>query len=110
MKLTNIEDRDSTFSRREFCGHACRVASLAGLASLLPACGGGNPAGPSGNILALTVVSAPVTAGAATLTVDAASPLATVGGAALVQTSAGNFLVTRTTHDVFAAFTATCTH
>ncbi|MBI3403470.1 MAG: Rieske 2Fe-2S domain-containing protein [Acidobacteria bacterium] len=45
-----------------------------------------------------------------TFGVDAASPLASVGGAALVQASAGNFLVSRTGQDVFAALTAVCTH
>jgi cytochrome b6-f complex iron-sulfur subunit len=45
-----------------------------------------------------------------TLTVDASSPLATVGNAALVQASAGSFLVARTAQDTFAALTAVCTH
>src|SRR5207253_7587110 len=33
-----------------------------------------------------------------------------VGGAVLVQSSAGNFLVSRTAPDTFAALTAVCTH
>jgi cytochrome b6-f complex iron-sulfur subunit len=41
--------------------------------------------------------------------VDAA-PLATVGSAAMVQTSLGTFLVARTAQDSFTALTATCTH
>ena len=55
-------------------------------------------------------MSAPVSNGVATLTVDSSSPLNAVGGAALVQTTSGNLLVTRTAQDTFAAFTATCTH
>jgi Rieske Fe-S protein len=42
--------------------------------------------------------------------IDTGSPLATVGGAALVQSSRGNFLVTRTAQDAFIALTAICTH
>jgi cytochrome b6-f complex iron-sulfur subunit len=65
--------------------------------------------GPS-NAPALPVISAGVVSGAATLTVDAASPLATVGGAALVQSTLGNFLVARTSQNAFTALTAVCTH
>jgi nitrite reductase/ring-hydroxylating ferredoxin subunit len=107
-------DRDAQVSlstRREFCSGACRVATLAGLAAFIPGCGGGgSPTGPSGNVSALTVVNATVSGGAATVTIDAGSPLAAVGGAALVQSSSGNFLVARTAQDTFAAFTAICTH
>jgi cytochrome b6-f complex iron-sulfur subunit len=42
--------------------------------------------------------------------VDASSPLATVGGAALVQSASGSFLVSRTAQDTFVALTAICTH
>jgi Rieske Fe-S protein len=42
--------------------------------------------------------------------VAAGSPLAAAGGAALVQSSSGSFLVTRTAADAFSALTATCTH
>ena len=45
-----------------------------------------------------------------TVTIDAASPLAAVGGAALVQSSADSFLVAHTGPDTFTALTATCTH
>jgi cytochrome b6-f complex iron-sulfur subunit len=44
------------------------------------------------------------------VTVDAASPLNTVGGAALVQSSLGNFLVSRSGQSTFVALTAICTH
>jgi cytochrome b6-f complex iron-sulfur subunit len=44
------------------------------------------------------------------LTIDAASPLAAVGSAALVQSAIGIFLLTRTAQDSFTAVTATCTH
>jgi cytochrome b6-f complex iron-sulfur subunit len=44
------------------------------------------------------------------LTIDASSPLNAVGGAALVQTSAGPFLVAQTSAGSFTALTAVCTH
>jgi Rieske Fe-S protein len=110
VKQFDNDAQDSTPTRREFCVGAGRAVSLAGLAVLMPGCGGSSPSAPSGNVSALTVVSAPVSNGVATLTIDSSSPLNAVGGAALVQTSSGNLLVTRTAQDTFAAFTATCTH
>jgi cytochrome b6-f complex iron-sulfur subunit len=55
-------------------------------------------------------VNGSVSSGAVTVSVDASSPLATVGGAALVQSASGNFLVSRTAPDTFVAVTAVCTH
>jgi cytochrome b6-f complex iron-sulfur subunit len=42
--------------------------------------------------------------------VDALSPLAPVGSAAIVQTSIGPFLIAHTAQDSFTVLTATCTH
>ena len=95
--------------RRVFCLHACQAASLAAIGSLLPACSG-SPSRPSGSAPALPTLNGQVSAGAITVTVDASSPLATVGGAALVQSSAANVLVSRQSQDTFAAVTAICTH
>ena len=100
-------------SRREFCAHAISFVTVA---SLLEGCGGGgNPAGPGGgggggNVPALATVNGNASGGTVTLTVDGASPLASVGSAALLQSGAGSFLVTRTAQDSFNAFTAICTH
>jgi Rieske Fe-S protein len=106
--------RPCQFSRREFCAHACQVASAIALGTLVQNCGGGgNPAGPSGgggSAPQLATVNATVANGVATLTVDGSSPLNSVGGAALVRTSSGNLLVARTAQDAFTALTATCTH
>ena len=55
-------------------------------------------------------MSGTVVNGALSVTVTAGSPLSSVGGMALVTSSAGNFLVTRTGQDAFAAVTAACTH
>ena len=83
--------------------------SLATLGSILQACSG-SPSSPSSSAPSLPTVNGTVSGGAINITVDAASPLATVGAAALVQSSSGNFLVSRTAQDTFVALTAICTH
>ena len=101
-------------SRREFCVHAVTFVTVA---SLIEGCGGGgdsNPTTPGGGGGApqLTTLSGTVANGVVSVNVDAASPLASVGGAALVRASAGpgSFLVVRTGQDTFNAMTAVCTH
>jgi nitrite reductase/ring-hydroxylating ferredoxin subunit len=84
------------------------VASLVAAGAIWPACSG-NSTSPS-NATGLPTVSATAVSGALSLTVDAASPLAAVGSAALVQSSAANVLVSRTAQDTFTAVTAVCTH
>jgi Rieske Fe-S protein len=48
--------------------------------------------------------------GTVVLAVGTGSPLATVGGAALVQTQSRFLLVARTAQDAFTALDGTCTH
>ena len=96
-------------TRREFCTHACQAFGLAAVAGALQACGGGGLTG-SSSIPALPRLAGSAANGVVTLTIDAASPLASVGGAALVQTGSGLFLVARTGPDSFTALTSTCTH
>jgi cytochrome b6-f complex iron-sulfur subunit len=55
-------------------------------------------------------VSASGSGSAVLLTIDASSPLASPGSAALVSSPSGNLLVARTGADAFTALTATCTH
>ena len=101
---------DGTTSRRAFCQQACHAASLAALGILLPGCGG-NPTGPSGmGAPSLPTLSSSIAGGIFTLTIDASSPLNTVGNAALVTASGRQFLVARTGQDAFTALTAICTH
>lgn len=101
--------------RREFCGQACRAASLAAVGGALTAlaqgCGGsgGNPSSPS-SAVSLPVVTGTVSGATVTLAIDASSPLAAVGSAALVQTSNGRLLVAHTGQGTFTALSATCTH
>ncbi|HEX2453936.1 MAG TPA: Rieske (2Fe-2S) protein [Vicinamibacterales bacterium] len=96
-------------TRRDFCAHACQAMSLVALGSFVQGCGG-SPTSPSGTAPALSTIGGTVSNGAVSVTVDASSALASVGGAALVQSSSGNFLVSRTGQDTFVALTAVCTH
>lgn len=99
-------------TRRQFCG-MCSVAGLAALGgTVLQACGGGGSptSGSGGSAPQLSRIAGTVAGGGVQVTVDAASPLAAVGSAALVTSSAGSFLVARTAADAFTALTATCTH
>jgi cytochrome b6-f complex iron-sulfur subunit len=97
-------------TRRDFCVHTCQAISLGTLAVLVDACGGSSPTSPSTNVPSLTTVTGSVGSGGVLVTVDGGSPLSSVGGAVLVQSSAGNFLVARTGQDTFSALTAVCTH
>lgn len=111
MKILEVQPLGLS-SRREFCQQACQAASLAALGVLLPACGG-SPTSPSGggsNVPTLPTLSSTISGGVFTLTIDAASPLNTVGNAALVNASNRGFLVGRTSNDTFVALTAICTH
>lgn len=99
-----------TTSRREFCSRACQMASLAAIGLFGSRCGGG-PTSPSSDLGSqLRTVTASRVNGVLTLTIDAGSPLASVGGAALVQSESGDLLVARTAQTTFIALTATCTH
>ena len=102
---------NDTLSRRQFCVHAGQAVSFASIATIitgLTGCGGSSTS-PS-DAPALAVINAGVSAGKVTLTIDASSPLNAVGGAALVQSNSGNFLVSQTTAGGFTALTAICTH
>jgi cytochrome b6-f complex iron-sulfur subunit len=105
-------------TRRQFCAQACQIASVAAVAgsvgTLLQACGGGGGSITGGslppNVPALSTVTATAVSGGVTLNIDAGSPLAAVGSAALIQSPSGLILVAHTAADTFTAVTATCTH
>lgn len=100
-------------TRREFCGHACQLASLAAGGVLLTGCGGGgSPTSPSpAPTPSLSAIQGTVTGQTVSVTVGAGSPLTNVGSAAIVRTSLpAPFLVSRTAQDSFTALTAICTH
>jgi len=97
------------YTRREFCFHSCQTLSLAAIASSLAGCGGSSPTSSTSSLPALRTVNGTVSGGVVSVTIDASSPLASTGSAALVATSSGNFLVSRA-GDAFTALTAVCTH
>jgi len=98
-------------SRRRFCAGGCQVASCAALAALASACGGSSPTSPSGGGGASTLgtLAGQFSGSGVQVTADG-SALANVGGAVLVQSVAGLFLVARTSASTFTAVDAICTH
>lgn len=105
------ESPSNVTTRREFCAHACYAASLAAAGVLVSACSGGSPTSPSGGSAPpLPTVAGTVAGRTVSVGVSSPSTLATVGNAAMVQTSLGTFLVARIAQDSFTALTATCTH
>lgn len=109
MSDATLSDSNAHVSRRRFCAGACQVASGATLATLFTACGG-SPTSPSGNnISTLGTVAGRFTTGRVDVTV-AGSALASEGGAAVIESIAGVFLLARTSANSFTAVDAVCTH
>jgi Rieske Fe-S protein len=106
----HISDLESP-ERRQFCAQACRAASLITVGGLVQACSGSSTS-PNGGVSAteLPRVSGTVTNRTVTVSVGAGTALASVGSAALVQTTLGSFLVARTGQGAFSALTSLCTH
>lgn len=100
--------QETDMNRRTFCVQACQAASCLTLGAVAAACGGGG-SGPS-NVPQLTTVNGTASAGSVQVQIDSSSPLATVGGAAMVRASSGAFLVARTGQESFTALTTICTH
>jgi Rieske Fe-S protein len=94
-------------TRRAFCTRAVALAMAGPLATLLQGCS--SPTSPS-NASALPVVTGTRGTTGITVTIDAGSPLSTVGSGALVQTPSGDFLVAHTAQNTFTALSPTCTH
>lgn len=102
-------------SRRAFCALGCLSAAAASLATLTAGCGGSgggtsstSPGGSGSTGSALATATASVNGRVVSVPLD--GPLATVGGAALVRTAIGTYLVARTGQDTATALTAICTH
>jgi cytochrome b6-f complex iron-sulfur subunit len=104
-----MSDTNEPVSRRQFCAGACQVASGATLATLFSACGGGSPTSPSGMASMLGVAAGRFTGSRVEVTV-AGSAAADIGGAVLVESTAGVFLLAQTSASVFSAVEAVCTH
>ena len=105
---------DETQTRRGFCGNACRALSLAALggalASVLESCGASGNSPTSGSLETLPQLTASATGSSIVLTIDASSPLATTGNAALLQYQGGYLLIGRSSDTTFTALSAICTH
>ena len=110
MSASNLSDANVHLSRRQFCAGACQAASCATLATLFTACGG-SPTSPSGGGSGSTLATIPgrFVTGRVDVTV-AGSALASEGGAAVIESVAGVFLLARTGANAFTAIDATCTH
>jgi cytochrome b6-f complex iron-sulfur subunit len=98
-------------SRRRFCAGACQAVSGATLATVFAGCGGGgdSPTSPSGRAVDLGVSAGRFTGSGVDVDV-AGSALAGVGGAVLVNSVAGVFLLARTAESTFSAIEAVCSH
>jgi nitrite reductase/ring-hydroxylating ferredoxin subunit len=109
-----MPDTTAPISRRQFCAGAC-MASCAGLATLVTACGGDSPTGPSGGgggggtVSDLTTLQGSFANSRVRVTTTG-TPLANVGGAARVESVAGLFLITRISDVAFTVVDGTCTH
>ena len=105
-----MSDPSVPVSRRQFCAGVCQAASGATFATMFAACGdGSSPTGPSGMASPLGTVPGRLAGSTVQVTV-AGSALADVGGAALVESNAGVFLLSRGGANAFTAIEAVCTH
>lgn len=104
------QHKEESLSRRTFCLHACQAASCLALGSLAQACGGGGGGSGPSNVPQLSLVNGNVSGSTVVVQIDSSSPLAAVGGAAMVRSSGGTFLAARTGQDSFTALTTICTH
>ena len=109
MSASNVSDANVSVTRRQFCAGACQAASCATLATLFTACGGGSPTSPSGNISSLDVLTGQFAGGGVRVAV-AGTALANDGAAALIESTAGVFLLARTSATSFTAVEGICTH
>jgi Rieske Fe-S protein len=104
-----MSDTSTYVSRRRFCAGACQVASGATLATFFAGCGGSSPTSPSAPVSTLATLSGRFSGSTVQVSV-AGSALADVGGAALVESVAGVFLVSRTGANAFTAIDGICSH
>jgi Rieske Fe-S protein len=108
VTMTDETLTTSLQTRRQFCVRS--LASAASLGLLGPLCSGcSSPTSPS-NANALPVVNATVSGRTYSVTVDAGSPLATVGALAIAEAPNAAFLVAHVATNDFTALSSICTH
>lgn len=97
-------------SRRQFCSGACQAVSGATLATVFAACGGGgdSPTSPSSRGTTLGVSAGRYTGSGVDVDI-AGTALTADGGAVLVESIAGVFLLSRTAGS-YSAIDAVCSH
>jgi Rieske Fe-S protein len=102
-----MSDTDTSVSRRQFCAGTAAAA----LATIFSGCSGSSTSPSSGGNpgIPLAKVAGQFASNAVKVTVTGSS-LASVGGAALVESVAGVFLVARTSDAAFSTIEAVCTH
>ena len=104
-----MPNSNTCITRRGFCVAACQVSSGVTLATLLSGCGGESPTSPGGGASSpLSVLQGQF--GNARVQVPASGALTEVGGAVLVDSIAGLFLLSRASASAFTAVDAICTH
>lgn len=108
-----MSNSNASVSRRQFCSGACQAISGATLATMLSGCGGeggaDSPTSPGGRADLLGVSSGRYTGSRVDVDV-AGSALTEVGGAVLVDSIAGVFLLARMAGGAFSAIDAVCSH
>ena len=102
-----MSDTDTSVSRRQFCAGTAAAA----LATIFSGCSGSStsPSGGGNPGIPLAKIAGQFASNAVKVTVTG-SALASVGGAALVESVAGVFLVARTSDAAFSTVEAVCTH
>ena len=107
-----MSDTHTLVSRRQFCAGACQVASCATLATLVTACGGdGSPTSPGGGGPGTPLSVLPSQFANSRVQVPVVgTPLASIGGVARVESTAGLFLISRISDTGFTAIDGVCTH
>jgi cytochrome b6-f complex iron-sulfur subunit len=104
-----MPDSNTSITRRGFCVAACQVSSGVTLATLFSGCGGGSPTSPGGGAPSpLGVLQGQFANGR--VQVPVSGSLSQDGGAVLVDSIAGVFLVSRASASAFTAVDAVCTH
>ena len=107
-----MSDKDTGISRRQFFSGVCCATSSATLAMLFSGCSSASPGSPSdsGGTVSTLGKSAGMFNGTGVQVTVSGSALTSVGGAVLVDSIAGEFLLARTGDNTFSAIEAVCTH
>jgi len=99
-----MSETNMVVSRRQFCAGCC-----AALGTLASACGEGSPNSPSTPATTLPKLNGQL-AGSTVRVNTSGTALDNIGGAALIESVGGVFLLSRTSTNAFGAIDATCTH